>query len=455
MTGLDRDTITRRRFLRQSAHGAAGLLLAGSLTPRIHASMSYPFQSLDEAYAALGFNPSAAGHAVIAVAADVHYGINTHEGMRYLVDEVRAMRPRPAMLCVNGDLIHSASRHFGHVPNADDQAAAIAELRDFKADADRLGPDVPLKLTLGNHDTYVGEQDAGLFRRVFPDHPLHQSLNVAGVHVVLLNGGAAGHIDAAQRQWLTDDLAAVPRDATVLIFVHQPSLHDNVAERGVPRAVRDALAEHRGEAWLSGGHEHRNDTAVFDLPATRIVQHTVTTSIHGTWGDAERPGYWLYAIADGRVVGRIFRQRERGYRLEPPPDMDRARPIRVGFEDQPGILWQALVGEGDRQYLEHAQAADVGHWWFYIRELVYRLPLAKLAPAARQVGVLKLGAQPMKLSLAGPDTAWHEPAVTDQDNNVSLAAIPDALRGAAELRVRIERIESDFRIGGLALLGEA
>ncbi len=59
----------------------------------------------------------------------------------------------------------------------------------MKPHYDELVRLAPVKLTLGNYDTYRGENDLSLFRRVFEDTPVTYSFETKGVAFIIANGG--------------------------------------------------------------------------------------------------------------------------------------------------------------------------------------------------------------------------------------------------------------------------
>jgi hypothetical protein len=229
-----------------------------------------------------------------------------------------------------------------------------------------IDPRIPVHLALGNHDPYPGEGEPALFHRVFPDLPEYHVVTVQGVPFIFLNGGSCGLLSPAQRAWFREQVRKHHRPGSTLVIVlHQPSLGRVVRERGVPAAVREALADCRGDLWMVSGHEHYNEDRCFRLPHAVITQATITAGNPATWGK-ELPGYWVYGFTKGKVAARVFRRLGHGYAVAPPPPRDQAQPIRLPFEDRPGILWKVLVGEGDRPYLVEGKADWCLNYW-YIR----------------------------------------------------------------------------------------
>lgn len=450
----------RREFLSRAAMVSLG---AGAWCKNVAAAgQSYPFTSAKDAFRAAGFDPADGRSALFAVAADCHYGACHDDGLMPIIEELNRLRPRPAFFLIDGDLILTASRSFGHRPSDREKQTAIEEFRKCRRHLDRLDRAIRLETVLGNHDTHPGETEPELFHRVFPEHPAYRSFDLAGVHFVLLNGHGDGRIDQRQRQWFTRDIAAVPRDREVVTFVHQPSLGSVANEREIAPAYQQALADHRGPVWAICGHTHRNHDAVFALPHTTIVQASVVCSTQGIWGGPEKPGYWLYLLREGRVVGRVFRRLGQGYRLGPLPDRSRPRPIPKPFEEVEGIRWKVLVGRGDRDYLVQHEANDNVTCWCYVRRLVYRLPLEQANGPVGRLAVLGTfhqtgpkGAATSPLRMSSDRDSWQAADLSASKHSVYTFAIPPEMRRAKSLYVEIVKPAAwrgEIHVAGLALL---
>ena len=376
----------RKHFNRliASAIGSAFLpkALFGTTDP------DYPFQSLPQAFKALGFDASRKGNSFFVVTADVHYGTKLSDGMRATVEEVNVMNPLPSFFCVNGDMIVNGSRNFGTIPDAKARELALQEFRGFKSDAALLNPEIPLKLTLGNHDTHPGEVDPEMFWEIFPGYPPYQSFEMEGCHLILLNGHSTGYIDAVQLKWLKKDVAKISGKKNVIVFVHQPSMSRTVRERGIPEAIGKVFEKHEGLVWLIGGHEHTNNHKIFKLRNTHLIEHHITCGAINIWGGPEKPGYWIYCLRNGEVAGRIFRQRVKGYRIEPFPDVSAAIEVPVPFANLKGIKWMSMIGSGHRRFLELAKASDCLNYFAHVKELVYRIPLHNIKDHITQLALL-------------------------------------------------------------------
>jgi hypothetical protein len=400
------------------------------------------FPTLAGAMRAAGFDPHRSEAFTAVFTADIHYGTGApDEILPPILGEVNRMDPRPAFFAVAGDLICKASLRFGDVPDERQREEALAEYRMVKEALAGLDARIPLKLTLGNHDTYPGEDVPRLFRTVFPEHPVYHAFTVKGVPFLFLNGGANGDPSYDQRTWYRERVQALHRpNGTLVTVIHQPSLGLLTKERGVTRVAREGLKDVTGDLWLIGGHEHRNATDCFRLPHGAVVsQATLTKGNPAVWG--EPPGYWVWCFDRGRLVARIFRGvGQDGFTVAAPPPRDRAPLLALPFEDrEQEVLWKVMVGEGDTPYLAEHKAAWCLNYWHYNQYLTYRFPL-RLSPAAERLCVLEThDANAPFRCLVGPDAQQLAPVdLAERDGSYSYLEIPASCRTAGSVTVRLE-----------------
>ena len=142
---------------------------------------------------------------VIAQISDLHIKANgrlsyrqvdTHTALLQVIDTLNALRPRPDVVVVTGDLVD-----FGRPEEYQTLRAALQRLQ------------LPVYLMAGNHD------DREALRAAFPDHPYLQSgptlnwqLRVGGVRLLALDSSVPqqpwGELDAQQLEWLDHALSA-------------------------------------------------------------------------------------------------------------------------------------------------------------------------------------------------------------------------------------------------------
>jgi hypothetical protein len=350
----------------------------------------------------------------------------------------------------------NASSHFGHIPDERQQKKAIEEFRMFKMDIDKLDKNIPLKLTLGNHDTHPGEIEPKLFWEVFPDYPAYQSMNLEGVHHIFLNGHSTGYIDTEQIVWLEKDVNNIPSTCEVIIFVHQPSMSHRVSERGIPATISKVFENHKGRIWLIGGHEHTNFQEIFQFKNTELIEHGITCGTAGIWGGPEKPGYWVYCIEGKHVVGRIFRKRDLGYRLEPMPKIKNSKPVPMPFDNCCDIEWQLLVGENDQQYLIESKAENCLNYWAYVKELTYGLPLGKTKKPATKIAMLtdykSVDVNKLEQYFISSDLKnWMEISMNETKEDILVFDIPLKFQNTETTYFKFKPI-GEAAVAGLALL---
>lgn len=433
-------TSTRRHFLRTSAAFTASSSIVLGQEKR-HA------KTLDEAYRQLGFDPKAAGSFTALWMADVHYGIGEAQAiLPPIIGEIERMSTRPAFVSIVGDLIVSASHSFGTVPGEKDRALALDEFRTLKKHSDELARLAPLKLTLGNHDTYPGESDLGLFRSVFGDTPVTHAFEEKGVAFIIANGGSCGRLGEAQEAWFQTEARRLHRaGGTLVAAIHQPSVGSVVNERGITSAVRRGFDGLRGDLWVIGGHIHTNSDRVLRIPGgERLVNASITAANPTVWG-TERPGYWIWCFRDGRLIGRIFRKvadEVEGWRMESPSVTTREQALLLPFENEPGILWKVLVGEGDEPYRTATKAAWCENYWAYAKQLDYRLPLSLAKGQAKHCTILAAPmaskGQTLQISTSADGQTW-QPAEPDKKDSHYTLTIPANCITSDTLHLRLER----------------
>jgi len=143
--------------------------------------------------------------------------------LRALVDSIK-----PSFVIITGDLVRDALRVS--------EAEATGYYQLFVQEASQFK--VPLWTAPGNHENFGIERSKSgvsasnpLYGRAMYRHyrgPDYYSFNAGGVHFVALNTvdiddtAYYGHVDSAQVEWLSRDLATVPAATPVVTFNHIP-----------------------------------------------------------------------------------------------------------------------------------------------------------------------------------------------------------------------------------------
>ena len=413
------------------------------------------YATLDEAYAAAGFDPEASGVWVFAAVGDTHYLVGEHTHLP-AIDEVNAMDPAPAFFMVAGDLICSASLDLGRIPSESDKQEALREFELCKSDLDTLN--VPYKLVLGNHDTYVYEDPHGyLFHQVFTDEPLYTSFTTNNVCFILLNAHGSGYLketDSTQWQWVQNLVATLPPTQSVICMQHYPRVGDNV-EHGLSRTIPGLFDNHEGELWMLCGHDMSNRVRTYELPHTTLIEAELKDSFVKPGAGY---GWWIYCMQNDHVFARIFRNYDAGYSVDPAPVLEGAVEIPAPFEGvaEADILWSVLPGVDDDNrtsaYVVSSVARDCVTHWFYVNDLIYQLPLSNHLAVADNFAILGRFSNDCTISASHDNVSWQTVPFPVPRNNLYLFPIPDICRTAGKLYVRIHTgYMSGTSVGGFAL----
>ena len=447
-------SFNRRRFLHQS-----GLYLGAAALVPVHRSQAAVTNeprraaTLADAYRLLNFDPHAGDSFTSLWMADTHYGIGKPEDiLPPMIAEIAPMNPRPAFIGIVGDLILSASRSFGIVPGENDRKLAVEEFLAMKPHYDELAQLAPVKLTLGNHDTYPGEDDLGLFRSVFGDTPVSHAFELKGVPFIIANGGSCGLLGDTQQAWFCEQVKKLHNPGgTLVAAIHQPSVGSIVRERGITQAARQAFAEARGDLWMIGGHVHENGDRRFSIPqGDTLINASITAANPVVWGK-EQPGFWLWCFSAGRLVGRIFRRvgDAAGYTLAPPEVTAQTKPLYLPFENRDDVLWKVLVGEGDEPYRRTTNAKWCLNYWTYVKQLDYEFPLSLAKGKAKRCLVIMdpSSEKPIGLAVSGNASDWQPVTNPERDGSYTAFTIPQSCLESGVLSLRM----TDCSVSGFAL----
>jgi hypothetical protein len=146
---------------------------------------------------------------------DTHWGFtgaanpNSALELGRAVAAINGVAAKPDFLIFTGDLTHTTD-------DGDQRRKRMGEFRDIVS-----ALDVPLvKFMPGEHDA---APDAGAaYREFFGD--LHYAFDHKGIHFVALDNVSdpMAKLGDAQLAWLHDDLAALDREAPIVVFTHRP-----------------------------------------------------------------------------------------------------------------------------------------------------------------------------------------------------------------------------------------
>lgn len=430
---------------------------------------------LKAAFADAGFDPSAPGCATFIVIGDPHVpwadkvnGRIVGDQSVHLADRIaewNAMRPRPAALLSMGDQVSTVSGSMGDRWTIKDPAArerAAADIRLFKSYFDRL--EIPFYHTVGNHDCYPGEVNAAFYASQYPGWKPYERFELGGATFINLCGGHDGAIEPGQRAWLAKEAASIPKDRTVFVIAHYPNVGvGRVDGYDIGVVIREFFSNRTADTWLLAGHNHEDEICRYSLPGGGRL--FVATHVR------ENFGYWVYGLRDGQLAVRVLVPFETGaVRGEPKAGLTgTAVPDRglmpLPFEHEGGnLLWKQMFGQaGDEIYRVSVDddQYDAGSYFFYVGNVVYRLPLGK-ARGATRFGVYgrMLGNRdthaPETVEVSADGKSWTsvENPWKDCRNTCYSVDIPASLRDGEWLYVRIGGfgLGCDSSLAGFALL---
>ncbi|WP_163846926.1 metallophosphoesterase [Pseudooceanicola aestuarii] len=211
-----------------------------------------------------------------------------------VIDTANGLSPRPDFAIVSGDMTN-----IGDQPSYE----LVAQLLD------RL--EMPVLMTLGNHDRRAPFHAAFAGQAGAPDGPVDHDAVIAGLHVILLDssvpGRVAGALDAGQFDFLAQALARHPEVPKLLVLHHPPRVDpdDNAAWASLntedTARLGAALAGHDIRGILSG-HVHFNRVTMWNgIPSivTTGLQSTVDLTRRDALAVVEGTGFALCRMIGG------------------------------------------------------------------------------------------------------------------------------------------------------------
>ena len=237
---------------------------------------------------------------------DVHIGkgLNPEEAarnMRWALDELEALSPRPEVILVTGDLVCAGKRW---------------ELREYRELAERCT--IPSLALPGNHDLW-GEPDESAWLDIIG--PLCQSVEVSGVRFLMWQdiqrwdpeGGWSALLTGEQREWFEEELAK-SEGKPVVVGQHCPLLPVDGDYRGDWRGsnadeLLELLSQYNVLALLTG-HWHVNREWIakgIKVVNTGALAGWLWNAVPPHYCFPARPGYRLCHF-DGEELRTFWRE---------------------------------------------------------------------------------------------------------------------------------------------------
>ncbi len=436
-----------------------GLLVAGAIS-----AQAYP--TLTNAYAAIGFDPAAAGNATVVWFSDAHMNLSPYSGIspalttnldKRLIDFVNALEPRPAKIIVSGDVSTSYSQVPGLLPTGDWYiiygsnemacfASAVLEITNV-AQTDIIW--VP-----GNHDQICTETNAELFRTMFPDMPPYQMVDVANVRFFLLNSGNYGDPGEAQSEWLKARVAETSPTQTVAVVEHFPPFNGAASWRSMPLLFREAFRDWPSRLWSFSGHTHgQGGPEVYDIGSKGmcgVVLGLSNTNMGG--GLTHDSGFVILCLSNG-ISGVVYQHFSSGdFQVLPNADWDHPTEYVAGFEKTSGLLWRRLKTRVRAPENLVTNAIDSCFWWAYPEELQWELPLGRHGNQATHALLLTSSVTyDAEVAFSEDRTNWVKvPLPVPPTNGVFEIPIPPPLAALEKAYLKFAASPSSGGINGVA-----
>jgi len=246
---------------------------------------------------------------------------------------------------------------------------------------------IPFFQVLGNHDIDLMARSNEVSQKPYIDQfgPPYYSFNRGKTHYVVLcdvfflgNRQYYGYLEEIQLFWLKEDLAHIPKERPLVIFLHIPSFshiveynpgRDINKESVVNRAALNQILEGY-QVHLISGHVHWNENRVNE----NIFEHN-TGAISGAWWsgdicyDGTPKGYGIYQSNGGGIswkyksIGKDLNFQFRTYPKGSNPDFPDAYCINIwNWDPEWSVFWYengVKTGEPKREIATDPMAMEI------------------------------------------------------------------------------------------------
>lgn len=419
------------------------------------------FSTLGAAYQALGFDPRAPGSAVVVVMADthvnlwsVHMPISTNLDAR-LVSMINAMDPPPTKVLVLGDITTTLAPVPGWKATWWSMYLGTNEMALWRVAVGAL-TNVAMTNVIwipGNHEQLDFEEDADVFRQMYPEMPVRAVIDVAGVRFYLMNCGNFGGRNPRQLEWFRQAWQETPPGMQRMIGIHVAPFLQRVTFRGLGLDMRDVIGDYDGTVWTVSGHEHAYSLRTYRVGRARVASLVVgTANPLATNGRSYDTGCALLCLSNG-VRGIIYWHLADGrFRVVGTPNWQAMETYAGAFEDTPGLLWRRLKARGQPPEVMSLAGEDAVEWYAYVRELVWSFAAERNFAAADEFLLLALSPSAdatVEVRLA--DNVWAALAWPRPTNGLYRFPLPEATVRGQPLQIRYRSSGNNDFIGGWGL----
>jgi hypothetical protein len=417
------------------------------------------YTTLQDAYAALGFDPAAPGNRVLVHFSDPHLHLDPGDGNCdatnlnvKLVNAINAMQPAPGKILVSGDISSSYSSAPGSPWSGRAAFYGAAEMGWWYSALSALTnvPIEDIRWVPGNHDQIATETNAELFCAML-GRPPHEVLDYAGIRFFLMNGGNCSEPSEPERQWLRQQAAATAPTQTVAVMVHQPAFSSMATERGTGLVLREVFGNWPGRWWLLSGHAHYQELSAWQVGTSEVVMAVSgTVNTNAFCGQMHVAGFRIYCLSNG-IAGTIYCHfDDDDFEVEGMPDWAHPIPYVAVFEGIDGLLWRRLKSPALAPEVVYAQTYGSLYWYAYPVELQWQLPLNTFSNQATHF-LIASGGLHGRVSFSFDRTNWVDVPDVAPTNQVYAFPLPAGVAVAATGYARFWHPTADNFIGGWGL----
>lgn len=187
--------------------------------------------------------------------------------------------------------------------------------------------DIPFYHVIGNHDMNYNKRSNESADKTYCSHfgPSHYSFNIGDIHYVVLNNvfyygfsyRYIGYITEEQLSWLEQDLSFIPKNKTVVVSLHIPTMFDKTRKprnfsNQLSSSVMNNIALYKVlegyNVHIMAGHSHVQwNTQINES----ILEHTHAAASGAWWQgdfctDGSPKGYTVYEV-DGDSISWYFK----------------------------------------------------------------------------------------------------------------------------------------------------